>query len=90
MLSASGSDPYTILAVVFAAIFSLIGALTLIIFNDLRNQVKDNTRHLQGILATIGPLMWRVIMMEDWLEKHPGERYSPPRDMSWVDEPRRR
>lgn len=53
--------------------------------DELAAAIKENSRHIQGVLANQGPLMWRLISVEDWLEKHPGEPYSPPRDMGWTD-----
>lgn len=57
---------------------------------DLRKELKEASRQREGIMATIGPLMWRLIGIEDWLEKHPGEPYDPPRDMGWAEQTSRR
>lgn len=67
----------TILVAAFGVLFSLIGFLALLIFNDLRRQVQTNTRHIESILHQQWGLIWRVNGLEDWAdEKHD---YVPPR-----------
>jgi uncharacterized membrane protein len=81
--AAATGDWVTILGVVVAATLALIGALLTIIFNDIRRQVRENTRQLAGLLKVLGPLMWRLIAMEEWQEKMHG--YTPPPEMKWPE-----
>lgn len=76
-------DGLAVAGVVLAAMLAFIGALLTIIFNDIRRQVRENTRHLHGLMRVLGPLMWRLIAMEEWQAQNHG--YSPPPDIEWPD-----
>lgn len=73
----------SVVGVVLACMLTLIGALLTIIFNDIRRQVRENTKQLHGLLKVLGPLMWRTIAMEEWLQKHQG--YTPPPEVNWPE-----
>lgn len=94
---AAGVDPLTVAAVVLGLLLPLVAGLIAYIFvstvNDLRGdlrdlstELKEHGRQMEGVMATVGPLMWRVISMEDFLEERIG--YHPPRDIGWNEKPR--
>lgn len=67
----------------------LVGSLLRLVWVAaiLTHRVEENTaalnrnaRHLDGIMAAYGPLIWRLATMEDWLEQNHG--YHPPRDIT--------
>ena len=72
-----------IVAVILGFVLTVIGGLVAVIFNELRKQLRDNTKHVESVMSTIGPLMWRVITVEDWLEEN--YSYHPPRDIGWSE-----
>lgn len=83
-VTTTAPDVITVIAVIIGFLLTITAALVGVIFNELRKQVRDNTRHVEAVIATVGPLMWRLITVEDWLELHHG--YHPPRDIGWVEE----
>jgi len=66
-----------IFLMVVTTVLSVAGALALIIFNDIRHQLRDHARHIEGMLASLWPLTMRVNSMEDYLADK--EEYRPPR-----------
>lgn len=74
MIAASSSgtvDALTIVAVILAALLSLIGALALIIFNDIRHNMADIRSRLektQGHLSSVADSMWEFIWHMDEVE----------------------
>lgn len=93
MIAAGGaSDALTVFIFVAGTLITVliasIGWIVSYILRDIRAGMNENARHIEGLLATIGPLMWRLISMEDWLEKH--HDYTPPRDIGWDERTRRR
>lgn len=71
----------TTVTAVFMAVITLIlgvtGTLALIIFNDLRNQVRDTGKHLDSVVSMQWQMIWRINGMEDHL--HETDGYRPPR-----------
>lgn len=63
--------------VIVGAVLSLVMALVGFIFKQLRDEVKDSSRHLEGIMFSTWRILWRVDSAEDFLEKNHG--YDPPR-----------
>lgn len=62
---------------VITAMLSIIGTLGLMIFNDIRKQVRDNTKHIEGLLSAFWQMAVRVAGTEDHLAARDG--YKPPR-----------
>jgi multisubunit Na+/H+ antiporter MnhG subunit len=76
ILASSNAEWVGIAAVIVGAILSLIGALALIIFNDIRNRLTRAERHLEGLLGTIFPMVWRIDLVEYFLKRELD--YDPP------------
>jgi hypothetical protein len=67
------------LVAIATGLLSCIGTLCLLILNDMRAQIRTNTRHLEGMLSSLWILTMRVNSMEDHLTEQDG--YRPPRVM---------
>lgn len=89
MIAATASVDWPALAAVGALLLAIFGALirVAVVAAQLAQRVEDNTRaiernarHLDGAMATMWPLIWRVQSIEDHLEER--DRYRPPRLMS--------
>jgi hypothetical protein len=66
-----------ILLIAMTSLLSIVGTLALIIFNDMRHQLRDHARHIEGMLASLWPLTMRVNGVEDFLADR--DDYRPPR-----------
>jgi len=67
----------TIFVFVISTVLAVTGTLALVIFNDIRHQLRDHSRHIEGMLASLWPLTMRVNSMEDYLTDK--QEYRPPR-----------
>ena len=62
-----------ILLFLLTTIVGIIGYM----FRDLRDSVRDNSRHVAGLIANDSELLWRVTGAEDFMQERLD--YRPPR-----------
>lgn len=62
---------------VVGALLSVVGTLLLLIFNDIRKQVKENTRHVSSLANSYWMGLVRMNAIEDHLTERDG--YKPPK-----------
>lgn len=67
----------TVFVMVVGALLSVVGTLSLVIFNDIRKQVRQNTRHVESLLHSWWMLLVRMNAAEDHLAERDG--YRPPK-----------
>lgn len=83
---ASSSNWLGIVDVVVGFVLTAMMALVGVIFAQVRNslqansdELKENSRHLQGLMFSVWRLLWRVDSVEDFLKKE--LQYDPPRSI---------
>lgn len=67
----------SIIAVILAAGLSVIGAMALLILRDIRETLRDHSRHLNSLMAVQWQQIWRTNGIEDFLAERCD--YRPPR-----------
>ena len=79
--STLNTDTITVVVLVVGTLLSIIGALSLIIFNDIRKKVNTNSKHVESLLYDWRFMQVRMTSAEDYLHQRDG--YMAPR---WVSE----
>ena len=82
MLSAAGhidwAATWTAIGVIWVIALAVIGAAVRLIVRVSRlietvtentKAIDKNARHLDGMMATLWPLIWRTTTIEEWLER---------------------
>lgn len=82
MLGAASSSDWSniIAAVIGVSLTSIVAVIAYIVkteLNRLTTQIDKNSKHLDSVIATMWPLIWRVNSIEDFLESE--SQYHPPR-----------
>lgn len=71
------SDWLPIVAVILAALLSLLGAMALVILNSVNGRLEKVEGHLTSLVAAQTPLAMRNELVEEFLEAELG--YRPPK-----------
>lgn len=92
MIASAGAGGATtvfifVIGTLATVLIAVLGWVFNYILREIRDDLKETQKHLEGVLATIGPLMWRLIMLEEFEGKING--YLVPRDIGWVEQVRR-
>lgn len=72
-----GTGATNVAVLVIGVLLSVVGTLSMVIFNDIRKQVRDNTRHVESLVHSWWMLLVRVNAAEDHLVERDG--YRPPK-----------
>ena len=72
-------DTIAIFVLVIGALLSLVGTLSLLILNEIRRSVRDNTKHIHSLVTAYWMMLTRQTFIEDHLHERDG--YKAPRIM---------